>query len=267
MRPVSLIFSVDVSVAIYSSLIVQSTQLCTAALGGAGEPYSCYRFGRGREVDDMDSGVIQAPPSSPAQIASFTKKVQTIIRSATIASSSPKPVPDRGARGVKRGPCRLPSGGAREGRAPAPPDIGRGGHADPGRGRERSEASGERGRGDLGSSYRVNPFDSPNLGFWSFQSPHPSDLGFSSFQGPSPPGTGSFSFQALAPPSTGSSSFQAPLPPGTVSSSIPHMPISIASSSDSDEHDNEQTDVVTLAQQLGFGHRVRKKTTKFMPSN
>ncbi|KAI5662582.1 hypothetical protein M9H77_21905 [Catharanthus roseus] len=31
------------------------------------------------EVDDMDTGVLEGPPSSPTQFASFAKKVQTII--------------------------------------------------------------------------------------------------------------------------------------------------------------------------------------------
>ncbi|KAI5663422.1 hypothetical protein M9H77_22745 [Catharanthus roseus] len=43
-----------------------------------------------------------------------------------------EPVTDRGARGVKRGARRLPSGGTRGGRPPTPPDLGRG-DADPGR--------------------------------------------------------------------------------------------------------------------------------------
>ncbi|KAI5671518.1 hypothetical protein M9H77_11882 [Catharanthus roseus] len=73
-------------------------------------------------------------------------------------------------------------------------------------------------------------------------------------------------FQAPPPPGTGSSSFQAPPPPGTVGSSTPYMPVSTASSSDTDEND-EWTDVVTPAHQLGFGHRVGKKIIKFTPPN
>ncbi|KAI5672367.1 hypothetical protein M9H77_12731 [Catharanthus roseus] len=149
----------------------------------------------------------------------------------------------------KDGARRLPGGRACGGQAPAPPYMGRGGHADPGRGGERDEGSRGYGRGDLGSSYHVNPFDSPNLGISSLVwSPDPSGLGFSSFQRPPPPSTGSSSFQAPPYPGTGSSSFQAPPPPGMVSSSTLHMPISTTSSSDSDEHDDEQTDVVTPAQ-------------------
>ncbi|KAI5662737.1 hypothetical protein M9H77_22060 [Catharanthus roseus] len=98
------------------------------------------------EVDDMATGVIQGPPSSLTQITSFPKKVQTIIW--------------RGAR-------RLPGGGAHGGRAPAPPNIRRGGHAYPGCG-ERGEGSGGHGRGDLGSSDHVDPFDTLDLGMPSF---------------------------------------------------------------------------------------------------
>ncbi|KAI5673137.1 hypothetical protein M9H77_13501 [Catharanthus roseus] len=149
-----------------------------------------------------------------------------------------EPELDWGARGVKRGARRLLGGWARGGWAPTPPDMGRGGYADPGRGGERDEGSGGCGRGDLRSSDHVDPFHNP-------------DLGFSSFQAPSPPGTGSSSFQALPPP-------------GTVGSSTLYMPISTVSSSDTDEHDDEQTDVMTPAQQLGFGHRVGKNTTRVL---
>ncbi|KAI5649501.1 hypothetical protein M9H77_35506 [Catharanthus roseus] len=249
MRHLSLNFSVDILVVMYSSHTIQlyvGWQLCTVAL---------------REVDDVVSGVIQGEPSSPSQIASFAKKVQTIIRRCMVSIGVQpsrrhpwEPILDRGARGVERGALRLPGGGARGDRAPAPPNMGRGGHADPGDGGERGEGSGRCRRGDLGSSYHVEPFDSLDIGFSSFQSSHPLGLGFSLFQGPSPPGTGS-------------SSFQAPPPPGTVSSSTPHMPISTSSSSDSDEYDDKQTDVVTPAQQLRFRHRVRKKTTRFTPSD
>ncbi|KAI5671934.1 hypothetical protein M9H77_12298 [Catharanthus roseus] len=89
------------------------------------------------EVDDMASVVIQEPPSSPSQMAVFAKKVQTIIRRcmvsiggilgctphSTISSkrslynrrvvSRPwEHVPDRGARGVKRGAHGQPGHGA-----------------------------------------------------------------------------------------------------------------------------------------------------------
>ncbi|KAI5664045.1 hypothetical protein M9H77_23368 [Catharanthus roseus] len=62
---------------------------------------------------------------------------------------------------------------------------------------------------------------------------------------PHPPGIGSSSFQAPLAQRTVSSSFQAPPPPPyTVGSSTQHMPISTAYSSESDEHDDEPTDVV-----------------------
>ncbi|KAI5654393.1 hypothetical protein M9H77_31580 [Catharanthus roseus] len=56
-------------------------------------------------------------------------------------------------------------------------------------------------------------------------------------------------YRTVVPPHPGtvSSSFQTPPPPGMVGSSIPYMPISYASSSDSDKHDDEQTDDVALA--------------------
>ncbi|KAI5659426.1 hypothetical protein M9H77_28219 [Catharanthus roseus] len=142
------------------------------------------------------------------------------------------------------------------------------------------EGSGGRGLGDLGSSYQVEPFDSPGPGMPSFslgltpptQSPSPTSytppplsLGFSSFQSLHPPGIGSSLFQAPLAPYTGNSSFQAPPPPYTVGLSTQHMPISTTSSSDSDKHDDELTDVVTPAQPLGFVYRVGKKTTRFTP--
>ncbi|KAI5680679.1 hypothetical protein M9H77_01906 [Catharanthus roseus] len=164
------------------------------------------------------------------------------ISSTAIASPSSEPVPDRGARGVKRGAHRLPGGGARRSRPPAPLDLGRG-HADPSHGEEMGEGSGGRGLGDLRSSYQVELFDSLDLGIPSFS------LGLT-------PPTQSHPPISYAPPA-----------PYTVGSSIQHMPIFIASSSDSDEHDDEPTDMVTSAQQLGFGHRVGKKTTRFTPSD
>ncbi|KAI5680783.1 hypothetical protein M9H77_02010 [Catharanthus roseus] len=167
------------------------------------------------EVNDMDSGLIQETPSSSSQIARFAKKVQIIIRRCMVSIGMQpsrrrprEPIPDRGARGVKRSARRFPGGEARRGRPPTPPDLGRG-HAVPGRGGEMGEGSGGRGLGDLGSSYQVEPFDSPNLGMPSFSlgltsstqsnpptsyTPPPPGLGFSSFQSPRPPGIGSSSF-------------------------------------------------------------------------
>ncbi|KAI5682092.1 hypothetical protein M9H77_03320 [Catharanthus roseus] len=199
------------------------------------------------EVDDMASRVIQEPLSSPSQIASFAKKVQTIIRMCMVSIGGTlgcttsqhniqqtflvqpsrrrpqEPVPDRGARGVKRGARRLPGGGARGGRSLAPPDLGRG-HINPGRGGEMGEAYGGRELRDLGSSYQVEPFDSLDLGMPSFT------LGLM-------PPTQSHPPISYAPP-----------PSYAVGSSTQYMPISTTSSSDSDEHDDETTDVVTPAQ-------------------
>ncbi|KAI5654432.1 hypothetical protein M9H77_31619 [Catharanthus roseus] len=50
-------------------------------------------------------------------------------------------------------------------------------------------------------------------------------------------------------------------------SSVPHMPISGVSSSDSEEQGDEPADDVIPAQQLSFGRRVRNKTTRFTPSD
>ncbi|KAI5663031.1 hypothetical protein M9H77_22354 [Catharanthus roseus] len=251
-------------------------------------PARVYR--RMMEVDDMASGVIQGPTSSLSQIASFAKKVQTIIRRCIVYISGTlgctpsqhdilqtfpvqpscrrprEPVPDCGAGEVKR--INFLVAGGR--------------HADSGCGRERGERSRGRGRGDLGSSDHGNPFDNANHGQPSFSlgltpptqshpstlyAPPPPGLGFSSFQSPHPSSLGFSSFQAPPPPCSGSSSFQVPPPQGTVGSSTLHMPISTASSSDTDEHDCERTDVVTPTQQLGFSHRVGKKTSRFTPSD
>ncbi|KAI5648419.1 hypothetical protein M9H77_34424 [Catharanthus roseus] len=164
--------------------------------------------------------VIQGPPSSPTQVASFAKKVQTIICRCMVSIGSTlgctpsqhdiqstfpvqpsrhcprEPVLERDARGVKRGARRLPDGGARGGCPPVPP---------------------------LRADKDMQTSDVEKR--------------------------------------------EAPPPPGTVGSSTPHMPISYASSSDSDEHDDEQTNDVTPTQQLEFGHRVGKKITRFTPSN
>ncbi|KAI5658636.1 hypothetical protein M9H77_27429 [Catharanthus roseus] len=195
------------------------------------------------EVDDMAARVIQGLPSSPTQITSFAKKVQTIIRRCMVSIGNPR------------------------------------------RGGERGEGSGGHGRGDLGSSNHGDSFDSLDLDISSFSlglsppaqshpgglgtsyAPPPQGLWFSSFWSPHPSGLGFSSFQVPPPLGIVSSSFQAPPHPGTVGSSIPHMPISYASSSDSDEHDDERSDDVTPARQLGFGHRVGKKTTGFTPSD
>ncbi|KAI5677801.1 hypothetical protein M9H77_08751 [Catharanthus roseus] len=157
----------------------------------------------------------------------------------SISARNSTDISNRGGREVKRGTRRLPGGRACGGRPLVPSDFGRG-HADLGRRREMGEGSGGRGLGDLSFSYQVKPFDSLDLGLPSFS------LG-------------------LMPPIY--SSFQASPPPYTVGSSTQRMPISTASSSDSDKHDDAPTDVVTPAQQLGFGHHVGKKTTRFTLSD
>ncbi|KAI5656652.1 hypothetical protein M9H77_25445 [Catharanthus roseus] len=220
-------------------------------------PLKCFEIveyhHHGREVDDMATEVIQGPPSSSTQIASFAKKVQTIIRGCMLSHLLPRePVSDLGARGVKRGARRLLGCRARGGCTPVPPHQG------------------------WMRTCRLRTWrrESPNLDFPTFNlgltppaQSHPGGLGIS--YAPPPSGILGSSIQAPPPPGLGFSSFQAPLPlsieppPGTVGSSTLHMPISYASSSDSDE----RTDDVTPKQQLGFDHHDGKKTTRFTPSD
>ncbi|KAI5640852.1 hypothetical protein M9H77_00233 [Catharanthus roseus] len=133
-------------------------------------------------------------------------------------------MPDRGARGVKRGTHRQPGRGAGGGRLPVPPVPHRHEHVDP----EHVEV--ERGEGSGGGQPTVDPFDSPNLDIPSFSlgltpasqslpsrsgtsqtSPH-LGLGFASFQAPHSTSFGFFGF--CAPPHS-----------GTVGSSTLHQPI------------------------------------------
>ncbi|KAI5658213.1 hypothetical protein M9H77_27006 [Catharanthus roseus] len=86
----------------------------------------------------------------------------------------------------------------------------------------------------LGSSYHVDPFDSPDLGMPSFS------LGLTQ------------PIQSHPPTS------YSPLPLGTTSCG--HWEFFILGTSSS------RHNVVTPAQQLGFGHCVGKKTTRFTPS-
>ncbi|KAI5654986.1 hypothetical protein M9H77_32173 [Catharanthus roseus] len=172
------------------------------------------------EVDDMATRMLEGPLSSLTQFVSFAKKVQTIIcRCMSVL--------ERGARGIKRGPCRLPGGKACGGHVPTPPHLGVREHADPRHGGERGEGFGGRGCGDLGSYDHGDPFDSPELDFPTFS------LGLTLIAQPHLGGSGT----SYAPPPLGivSSSYQTPPPPVV------------------DEH--ELTDDVTPAQQLGFGHR------------
>ncbi|KAI5676827.1 hypothetical protein M9H77_07777 [Catharanthus roseus] len=192
----------------------------------------------------------------PTGVASFAKKVQTIIRRCSVSidgtlgctpsqhniqktfSVQPsrcrprEPVLYHGTRGVKRGARRLLGHGACDGRQPVPPFPGRHGHADPGHEVERDKGSGGRGHSLQSGSGTLRTPPSPGLGFALFHSPHPTSLGVSSFR--------------------------APPPPGIAGSSAPHQPISYASSSDEDE----RTDDTTHVHQLGFGHRVGKKTMR-----
>ncbi|KAI5659641.1 hypothetical protein M9H77_28434 [Catharanthus roseus] len=57
--------------------------------------------------------------------------------------------------------------------------------------------------------------------------------------------------------------FRAPPSPGTAGSSTPHQPISQTSSSDEEERTDDTDDV----QYLVLGYRVRKKITRFTPSD
>ncbi|KAI5657730.1 hypothetical protein M9H77_26523 [Catharanthus roseus] len=74
----------------------------------------------------------------------------------------------------------------------------------------------------------------PGLGFASFQSPHSTSYGFSRFRAP--------------PPSS------------TSGSSTSHQPTSQASSSDEEEREEDMDGV----QHFSFGHRVGKKTVRYM---
>ncbi|KAI5671689.1 hypothetical protein M9H77_12053 [Catharanthus roseus] len=141
-------------------------------------------------------------------------------------------VPDRGARGVKRGARRHPSRRAGVGRPLVPPAPQRQEHVDPGTAVvERGEGSGSDPQSLPSGSGTSKMPPAPSSGFAAFQSPHPSAYGFPRFR--------------------------APPPPGTASSSMPHQPISQASSSDEEEGQDA----------LGREHRVRKKTVRFTPSD
>ncbi|KAI5658510.1 hypothetical protein M9H77_27303 [Catharanthus roseus] len=207
-----------------------------------------------QEVDDMASVAIREPPSSPSQIAAVMKKVQTIIRRCMVsiggtlgctpsqhdiqATFPVQPscrrhrehVPDRGARGVKRGARRHPGRGAGAGRPPVPPALQRQEHVDPGL------AVVERGEGSGGGQHYVDPFDSRHLDMLSYS------LGLT----PDP--------QSLP---SGSGMSQMPPTPSTPGALTPHQPISQASSSDKEEGQDA----------LDRGHRVGKKTVRFTPSD
>ncbi|KAI5671550.1 hypothetical protein M9H77_11914 [Catharanthus roseus] len=186
----------------------------------------------------------------------------------TVHSSHRHPwklVPELDARRVKKDARRLPYGGAR-GRTPAPPYPGEWGHTDPRHGGERGGGSGRRGRGDPGSDVPPDPLDSPDLDTWTFSLGltlfAPSNLSGASTSYVPPDPFDSPDVAYVQPhPSTGGTSYASPplgavgllflVPPplGKVCSSVPHMPISRASSSNSDEHADEPMDEVTPVQQ------------------
>ncbi|KAI5659576.1 hypothetical protein M9H77_28369 [Catharanthus roseus] len=117
----------------------------------------------------------------------------------------------------------------------------------------RGGGSGGPGHGNLGFDVPSDPFHSLDLDAPTFS------LDLTPLAQSHPSGS---SISYVPPPSTGGISY-APPPPGTLGLSVLHMPIFYASCSDS----NELTDNVTPAQQLGFGHHIGKKTTRFMPSD
>ncbi|KAI5678278.1 hypothetical protein M9H77_09228 [Catharanthus roseus] len=162
-----------------------------------------------QEIDDMTTGVLEGPLSSPRQYASVMRKVQTIIRRCMVFVGGTFDVPQ-------------------------------------------------------------DPFDNPNLnaptlslGLKPLAQSHLSGTGTSYVPHPSTGGTS----YAPPPPDTVGCSFDVPPPPSTTGLSVLHMLISRASSFDLDEHADEPTDNVTPTQQLGFGYRIGKKTTRFMPSD
>ncbi|KAI5658919.1 hypothetical protein M9H77_27712 [Catharanthus roseus] len=89
--------------------------------------------------------------------------------------------------------------------------------------------------------------------------PDPQSLpgGSGTSQMPPAPSSGFTAFQSTHPSAYGFAGFRAPPPPGTAGSSTPQQPISQASSSDEEEGQDA----------LGCGHRVGKKTVRFMPSD
>ncbi|KAI5656572.1 hypothetical protein M9H77_25365 [Catharanthus roseus] len=203
------------------------------------------------EVDDMTSVVIQQPPIDSSQMVVFAKKVQTIIRRCMVyiggtlgctplqhdiqqtfpvqpSRRSPREhVPERGARGVKRGARRQPGRGAGGGRPPVLPFPHKHEHVHP------RHIEVERSEGSGGGQPTVDPFDSPNLDIPSFS------LG-------------------LTPASQS-------LPGGSGTSQTPPPPTLISQASSSDEE--EQADHMDGVQHYKFGHRVSKKTTRFTPSD
>ncbi|KAI5674191.1 hypothetical protein M9H77_14555 [Catharanthus roseus] len=199
------------------------------------------------EMDDMASVAIWEPPSSPSQMATVMKKVQTIIWR-TISSR----------RSLCSRRVAIPGSTYRtevlvELKGVLGDILGmeQEEHLDP------DPAMVERGEGSGSGQQYVDPFDSPNLdmpsfslGLMSASQPHPSGSGTS--QMPPAPGLVFASFQSPHSIAYGFFSFRAPPPLSTVGSSTPHQPISQASSSDEKECQDDKDGV----QALGFGHRV-----------
>ncbi|KAI5670973.1 hypothetical protein M9H77_11337 [Catharanthus roseus] len=202
-----------------------------------------------QEIDDTTTGVLEGPTSSPTQYASVMGKVQIIIHRCIVSIGGTlscthsqhniqqafvvqpshcrpwEPIPKHGAHGVKRGIHRLPgSGRMKDTLLPLHIWADEDKQIPDMEGGERGGGSGGRGHGDLGSY---------------------------------PPLSKRGTSYAPLPPSEVGLSFDAPPPPGTAGSFVSHMPISRASSFDSDEYSDDPSDDVTPAQQLRFGHRVR----------
>ncbi|KAI5676605.1 hypothetical protein M9H77_07555 [Catharanthus roseus] len=127
-----------------------------------------------QEVDDMTTGVLEKPPSSPTQYASVMRKVQTNINRCMISiraciRSTAIPCWSTGACTYawcswgEKGTHRLLDGWAHRGRVPAPPHLGGRGQSDPGHGGERGRGSGRRRHGDPGSCVPPSPFENPDL--------------------------------------------------------------------------------------------------------
>ncbi|KAI5677799.1 hypothetical protein M9H77_08749 [Catharanthus roseus] len=173
-----------------------------------------------QDVDDIASVVIHQPPTDPSQMVVLAKKVQMIIRRCMVSiggtlgctpskhdiqQTFPVPlsrhrpwedVPNRGARGVKRGARRQPGRGVGSGRPLVPPFPRRHELVDPG------HIEVERGKGSRDGQTTIDPFDSSNLDTPSFslglapssqslpsgsgtlQTPPPTSLGFASLQAP-----------------------------------------------------------------------------------
>ncbi|KAI5657708.1 hypothetical protein M9H77_26501 [Catharanthus roseus] len=192
------------------------------------------------EVDDMASMAIREPSSSPSQMTAVMKKVQTIIRRCMVSIEGHVPcsavasrrrprehVPDRGARGVKRGARRY---------------LGRGagaGHV----GMHSTKAP------HVDSDPTVVEMDMPSYSLGLTPDPQSLPSGSGTSEMPPAPSLGFAAFQSPYSSAYGFPGVRAPPPPGTAGSSTPHQPISQASSSDEEEGQDA----------LGRGHRVGRK--------